>query len=263
MEQNVTSTYKTETTTKKAKSPATMGALAIVGFIALIIIGIALAIYSAQFIPTLVSTFNSPSSSNNTGMASTSSGHLEIATSTMGTNGYSLTTTTIPQSTVNSNDILPGVGTMPAGTYPSKTSSGDTAPAKTHAPYGLPDLAVTIISTGYLTGESTDSFVSGTVIPPGARPAVKFSVTDTGTNSTGPWNFLALIPTVSGQSFTSPTESSLNPGDHTVFTLGFNQAAEGPNQTITVVADPNNQIQESSKSNNSASSAVTITQTGN
>ena len=110
---------------------------------------------------------------------------------------------------------------------------------------------------------STDSFVPANIIPPGARPAVKFSIANNGTNSTGPWNFIAHIPSINNTVFSSPIEPSLNPGDHTVFTLGFNQAIPGPAQTITIQVDPNNTVYESNEGNNSASAAVTITQTGN
>ncbi len=66
-----------------------------------------------------------------------------------------------------------------------------------------------------------------------------------------------------GSTFTSPVEENMNPGDHIVFTLGFNEAIPGPAQTVTVVADPNDQIDESSKGNNTAAAAMTITATGN
>lgn len=253
MEQHVTSTYTTETTAAKKPMPTrTMYALAVVGFIALILLGITLAIYSSQFIPTLVSRLGG------NGASTTPTAQLTVLSAT--STEYTQTVTNIPTNPVNSGAMLPNV-VVPPSTNPAPANT--TAPAsKYRAPYGLPDLSVTIIATGYLTGDSTDTFVPANIIPPGARPAVKFSVADNGTNSTGPWNFLAMIPTLNGTVFSSPIEPSLNPGDHTVFTLGFNQAAPGPAQTITVAADPNNQIIESNESNNSASAAVTITATG-
>jgi hypothetical protein len=154
--------------------------------------------------------------------------------------------------------------TAPAMTNKSETSGpvASPAPAKPRL-YGLPDLSTTIIATGYLATPDTSSFVPASVIPPGARPAVQFSIANVGTNSTGPWGFFAQIPTYNGSSFTSPVEENLNPGDHIVFTLGFTQAIPGPAQTVTVIADPNNQIDETTKSNNTAVAVMTITQTGN
>lgn len=250
MESHVTSTYTTETTAAKKPVPsATLYAFAVVGFISLILIGITLAIYSAQFIPTLVSKLGTGVGTS----TSTSSSSLSVVSAT--STEYTQTVIGIPTNPVNPAAQLPGV------VVPPSTNPEPSAPTY-HAPYGLSDLSTTIIATGYLTGDSTDTFVPARIIPPGARPAVKFSVSNIGTNSTGPWNFLAMIPTISGNVFNSPIEQSLNPGDHIVFTLGFNLAAPGPAQPITVVADPNNQISESNEGNNSAAAAVTITATG-
>jgi hypothetical protein len=228
-----------------------------VGFIVLLLLGITLAIYSARYIPTAVSKLsNGLTTSSSTPAALTVVSASSTASSLPFSNGAgdlmvaSTTTVTVPPT---------GTGASTnAASAPSSASA-----SKTVAPYGLPDLAVTIIATGYLSGDSTDTFVPATIIPPGARPAVKFSIADDGTNVTGPWTFLANIPTLNHYTFNSPEEASMGPGDHVVFTLGFNQALPGNAQTITVVADPNNQIQESSKENNVASAAVTITATGN
>jgi hypothetical protein len=253
VDQTTTQTTKT----KPAAKSAAVNALATVGFIALLILGITLAIYSARYVPMAVSKL--AGFSNNTN----NSGSLAVVTSssTIPFDGSgsdsgmvltSSTTTAIPQ---------------PASPYTSPNpNTAAVAPATVaptyHAP-GLPDLAVTILATGYLTTASTDSFVPASIIPPGARPAVRFSIANDGTAATGPWTFLAHIPSINNFTFNSPTEPSLNPGDHTVFTLGFNEAIPGQAQTISVIADPNDYIVESNETNNSAAAAVTITQTGN
>ncbi len=244
METHTNSTYTTETTTHKgAARRAIFNALMVVGFIALLIIGIMLAIYSARYIPGAISKINLPKTDT-----SDTPPNLTVVSSTTTIPFTTTTTTLTPPKT--SEDTIDAPVTKTVATHP-------------RVPYGNPDLAVTILSTGYLAGDSTDSFVPASIIPPGARPAVKFSIADVGTNSTGPWNFLAKIPNINGTVFNSPIEPSMNPGDHIVFTLGFNQALLGPAQTITVIADPANQIVESNEGNNSAAVAVTITQTGN
>ena len=260
MDTPVTTTYTTETTTNKAVSRnAALDALAVVGFVALIIIGITLAIYCARFIPGAVSKITSTSAtlgnpnSQNTGPAPLS---VVSSSSTMPYNQVTTTTTLPPPGSINTG----GYG-APQPT-PVTTTHAPAPKPVVRAPYGLPDLAVTILATGYLTGQTTDTFVPATIIPPGARPAVKFSVADVGTNSTGPWSFLAQIPTLTGAPFNSPVEASMNPGDHVVFTMGFNLAAPG-SQAITVVADPNHLVQESNEVNNVATAHVTVTQTGN
>jgi CARDB len=270
MESTTTSTYTTETTNKNVARAAAINALATVGFIALLILGISLAIYSARYLPSAISklgTFNgSPSNSLSVVTASStipfSGGQLVNATSTTALTPPQTATAayTAPSGLddANSAAATPANGYGPASSLPATPA----APAKP-ALYGLPDLSTTIIATGYLASDSTASFVAASVIPPGARPAVQFSVANDGTNSTGPWGFIAQIPTYNGSVFTSPVEQNMNPGDHIVYTLGFNEAIPGPAQTVTVVADPNNEIDESNESNNIAAAAMTITATGN
>jgi hypothetical protein len=257
MSSTVTIDQTTKTTAQSPAKRAAVNALATVGFIALLIIGITLAIYSARYVPAAVSKL--AGFSNNSNNSAPNSLNVVSSTSTApytndGNAVLTQTTTTVAPTTVTTVNTA---DTAPATKQPASTASHP------RAPYGLSDLSVTIIATGYLASNSTDSFVPANIIPPGARPAVKFSIANNGTNVTGPWSFLAQIPSINNNVFNSPVEPSLNPGDHTVFTLGFNEAIPGPAQTITVVADPNNAIFESNEGNNSASAAVTITQTGN
>jgi hypothetical protein len=243
---------------------AAVTALAIVGFIALLILGIALAIFSSQYVPQAVSKLgtevgssaNTPNTLSVLTASSTPASGDELLT-------VNTTTLTPPSTGTSTNATAPASNASTAAAPATTPSESSSAPAHSRGLYGLPDLATKIIATGYLAGPDTSSFVPASIIPPGARPAVEFSIANNGTNSSGPWNFLAEIPSKGNQVFTSPTEPSLNPGDHTVFTLGFNEAIPGPAQTITVIADPNDNIVESNEGNNSASAAVTITQTGN
>ena len=255
MTSTVTIEQTSQTTAQNPAKQAAIYALATVGFVALLILGITLAIYSSRYVPLAVSKLAGDlNGSNNSGSLSVVS-----ATSTIpfGNNGDVMTATT-------TTTLTPPVTTnaQTAVATPATTESQSEV-SQPRGPYGLPDLAVTIIATGYLTTNSTASFVPANIIPPGARPAVQFSIANDGTNVTGPWNFLAQIPSYNNYVFNSPIEPSLNPGDHTVFTLGFNEAIPGPAQTITIVADPNDNIVESNEGNNSAAAAVTITATGN
>jgi hypothetical protein len=259
MTSTVTIDQTTETTTEAPAKKAALTALATVGFIALLLIGITLAIYSARYIPLAISkiTPNSPSNNPNSLAVVSSSSTIPFDDSSV----LTATTTTTALMPPGYN-MTAGVSNAPVTQQSAPVATTPAAPVH-RAPYGLPDLSVTILATGYLSGPSTASFVPAHIIPPGARPAVEFSVADVGTNVTGPWNFVANIPSFNDTVFNSPVEPSLNPGDHTVFTLGFNEAIPGQAQPITVLADPNNYIHESNEGNNSASAAVTITQTGN
>jgi subtilase family serine protease len=144
-----------------------------------------------------------------------------------------------------------------AGTRTSETIPlGGTVPTGT--PYGLPDLTTSITAVGYLATTSADSFVASATVPAGSRPAVRFTIKNTGTNVTGSWRFSASIPTQTAYIFQSQPQQSLAPGDSIDYTLGFDQANRGSNQTISVTANFDNAVAESNKNNNSASAAVTI-----
>lgn len=233
--------------------------LAITGFIALIVLGIWLAVYAVRFVPSVVggigaaavslgSVFN-PAPSPSLSVASSSPSSVEASTTISFGDG----TSTIPAKTASSSRTVP----VSAGTPTSQTIPlGSTTPVS--APHGLADLVTNITAVGYLATTSADSFVASTTVPAGSRPAVKFTIKNSGTNVTGPWRFSASIPTQTAYIFQSELQQSLAPGDSIDYTLGFDQANRGANQTISVTANFDNAIAESDKNNNSASAAVTI-----
>lgn len=246
-----TTTYTTEQTVQENKasgSPA-IAALAVVGFIALVVLGIVLAIYSARYIPDALSNLFPSITGNGGGNGEAQLGVVSTSTNSLPIEqGTTTVLTTQPQTTNNSysNSYSPSA-------QPTYTQS---APAKPRL-YGLPNLTTTIIATGYLADGTTASFVASPIVPPGARAAVEFSIANTGTNVSGPWGFTAGIPTHGGYVFTSPTEQPLGPGDHIVFTLGFDQAAPGSNP-IVVTADPNNVVMESNEVDNRAQTILNV-----
>ncbi len=266
MESHTTETHTVKTTTEPKPRRAAVNALATVGFIALLLLGITLAIYAARYIPETASKLTT---SLNFGTSSTTPPTLTVVSATS-TNAeptsFTITSGNPTGGTYQTTALMPSTQPSRSASQAAPAYSGTSHTPSTHQVatlHGLPDLSVTILATGYLAGDSTDSFVPASIIPPGARPAVKFSIANNGTNTTGPWNFLAEISTINHYVFNSPIEQSMAPGDHIVFTMGFNQAVPGPAQVITVVADPNNLIQESNEGNNSASAAVAVTATGN
>lgn len=245
---------QTTTISRNPRRTAAVNGLAAVGFITLIVLGILLAIYSARFVPAAVSRIGSAAVSlsqvfvpaksdltvvpqvpfDNAGIASTSASATSTATT-------SAPITTYP---------TPAAGPKTTTTYPAGGAS--TAPL-----YGQADLAVTITDVGYLTSNNTDSYVSGVIVPSNDNAAVKFSVTNVGTNISGPWSFNAMLPTNTSFTFNSNPQQSLRPGERIDFTLGFDRAQSGI-RTITVTVDPTNQVHESNEANNSASHSITI-----
>jgi len=249
--------FETTSTTRKA---AVTG-LAAVGFIALIILGMGLAVYSARFVPAAVDTLGTaavylgsvftPSSSPGLAVVPTASSTIPFPDAASTT---PVATTTLPTTTPTkpSRPVATTPGTPSSGTYPM---GGGTTPS---APYGLPDLTVSITAVGYLTSASAESFVASPSVPSGSRPAVRFTVRNVGTGVAGPWIFFATIPAMNSYVYQSQAQQGLNPGDTIEFTLGFDQANKGVDQTVSITVNPNRAVTESNVSNNDSSAKLTI-----
>lgn len=258
--------------------------LAIVGFITLIVAGIWLAVYAARFVPASVDGFNAaavslsqiftPTKQPNTlaivpNATSTAFSHVPKTSPATSTSAGSAKSTqhkiTKPTNTKYKkyarHYVAPKVGKRTTHTY----SIGNGMP-KVPKLYGLPDLATHIIAVGYLTSTSTNSFIATTTIPAGTHTAIKFTITNIGTNKTGAWTFTAHIPTNVSYIFNSPIQKPLYPQDyikqdHIIkieYVLGFTQATPGSDQTISITANPKHTVAESNFKNNSATTSVTI-----
>jgi hypothetical protein len=218
--------------TKQEVSPvrqATTNSLAVIGFVALVGVGLWLAVYSTRYVPSVVnrigaaavyigSVFNpAPTSTLSVvppPVASTTVSFGNIATSTK------TTTTTQP------TGAPIAAGTKTTASYPMND-------------YGLGDLSVGITSIGYLASDSTNSFVASPTVPAGDLPAIRFTIKNIGTNWTGTWSFSASIPTSNSYTFHSPVQQSLAPGDSIDYTLGFNEALTGASQPVTITIQSN------------------------
>jgi len=119
---------------------------------------------------------------------------------------------------------------------PSNNNSSQTyVPAATQAVqlYGSADLATRIISvtpTQNYYGQYTNQT---------RRYTMKFEIVNVGTNvAQNGWNFNALIPwTPNTYTFTSQAQQTLYPGDKIVYTLGFDAYVDG---TVCTAQYPNN-----------------------
>lgn len=240
---------------------AVINGLAVAGFIALIALGIWLAVYSTKFVPSVVgsigaaavslgSVFN-PAPDSSLTVIPTASTTIPFGDDTPAT-PIATTTPVVTTAPVTPKPVAPSAGNQTSGTYPIGTT---TAPG---AAYGLPDLIVTITATGYLLSASADSFVASTTVPSGARPAVRFTIKNIGTNVTGSWRFSASIPTSTAYIYQSQPQQSLGAGDSIDYTLGFDQANRGSNQMISISANFDYAVGESVTTNNSASAQITI-----
>lgn len=231
-------------------------ALAVVGFVALIGASIWLAVYSTRFVPSVV---------NNIGSAAVYLGSLftrapvdapsaaistPTASTTIQIGGENPVAT---QPATKTKPISTTAGAATGGTYQIGTSTPQGA-----ALSGLPDLITIIDAVGYLTSTSTDSFIASSTVPGGARVAVRFTIKNVGTNTTGAWRWSASIPTESSYIYQSQPQQSLAPGDRIEYTLGFDQAIRGFERTISVSANFDRTVAESNPNNNSASTKITV-----
>lgn len=244
--------------------------LAVAGFISLVAAGMWLAVYSTRFVPTIVNRAGATvvylgSVAGRIGSAAVSLGSI------FNRAPISSTTSSVASSTVYfGNEATSSSNSVPIATPAPVLPSQPTAGPETNniyqisgsgspvSLYGLPDLSVQITAVGYLTGPTADSFVASTTIPVGSRPIVKFTIKNIGTNVANLWRFSASIPTQSLYLYESQPQQSLNPSDSIDYTLGFDQANRGINQKISVSVNFDNTVVESDKSNNTASTSVTI-----
>ncbi len=239
---------------------ASLHALAVVGFIALIGGGMWLAVYSTRYVPDVVGRLGSaavflgsvftPAEEPSLSVVPTpvASTTIPFGEATSSTPAVSTPVPTTPK------PVQPSAGEKTTNTYPMN----GTIAVTTTLPNGLPDLVVTIDAIGYLATSSAESFVASSTVPVQNRPAVTFTIKNIGTKTAGPWRFSASIPTQTAYIYQSQPQQPLNPGDSIRYTLGFDQATKGANKTISITANFDHAITESNPDNNSASAQVTI-----
>ena len=105
------------------------------------------------------------------------------------------------------------------------------------------DLSVSIISTGVLTKVSgRDTFFALDTIPSDKTAAVKFLVKNEGTIASGPWTFVATLPTEGDEDYryVSPVQQSLRSTDSIEFTLGFDDVLQEDSGVIRITLRPTN-----------------------
>ena len=249
------------TTTTIEQTPsrrAAINALAVVGFIVLLIIGIALAVWSARYVPKAVSRIGSAAVSLSSVFRGHDQGSAQLAVVSTSTLPFEGPIVTIPAATTTVPSGTSHIGT--SATAGTATHSVTTTTVTKPAPlYGNADLTVTITHVGYLNrGSDTDSFIASNNVPDGKEGAVQFTVANNGTNSTGAWEFKAEIPTSPSLNYTSPTQPSMNPGDRIEYTLGFDRTKSGDNREITITVDSGKDVNESNENNNEDSENVDI-----
>lgn len=130
---------------------------------------------------------------------------------------------------------------------PSNTTPRSTTPRTTSQPRSV---SYTPVVSG-----PADLAISNIAVLGNNR--VAFTVTNNGGRATGSWLFNYSTPTSPKQTITSPLQPTLGPNQSILYTVTFAAKSNG-NQTVVVQLDPNNNVSESSETNN----VGTITMTG-
>lgn len=232
---------------------AALNSLAIVGFVALIIIGILATIYAASFIPRMLTNSNGGSA------AAYLSGLSDKGDATATTPE---TPTTATPATVTSTPLTP-VATPVAPTTITKTivkyvtvPSPDTTPSYS----GLSDLTITITDKGYLRS-GVGSFVSSSYVPSGYQGAVRYRISNTGSNISGSYRVDIRVETNSGTDNDSVSGNALAPGRSVEGTGSFD-ASSGGTATIRLTVDAGNAVSESNENNNTDSTSMVVNGAG-
>lgn len=229
---------------------AALNSLAIVGFVALIIIGILATIYAASFIPKLL---------NGSGSRGSAAAYLSGLSDKNDTTVSPTPTTTATPTTVVSTPLTP-VETPAAKptTITNTIVKYVTVPSSnTSTSYsGLPDLTITITDKGYLRS-GAGSFVSSSYVPSGYQGAVRYRITNTGSNVSGSYRVDIRVETNSGTDNDSVTGNSLAPGRSVEGTGSFDANAGGT-ATIRLTVDAGNAVSESNENNNTDSTSMAV-----
>ncbi len=269
---NVSMASPIENTVQKPSFPAgALQGLAIVGFIALVVAGIWLAIYAARFVPTVtesaaqaavsLSRFFTPSAKESGSLTvippSSSTTTPVLSTLAQGTSTSPTTSHTQKKVSGSSSSHPRSIAWKPG--KQKFIGGATTTPSSPHY-YGFPNLAVAISAIGYKTGTATSTFVATTTIPAHTSVVLKFKVVNDGTNVSGPWSLNIHVSPPQGspavdQTFTSL--ASLAPTEPSEFIAHLTNLTAGKN-LITVTLDPNHQLAQSTTRDDIVSTTITV-----
>lgn len=250
-----TTTIRTTETTSSRQAAVT--GLAIVGFIVLIFIGMALAIYAARFVPEILTRAGTAAVNLFPGGDDKDADLVVVPpaeTVPFENDGTVATSTpTTPPATPTPAPAAP----RPVVVAPTPIITRVEVPASTNY-HGLPDLVIENVQTGYLTNSNTSSFRASREVPDGERGAVRFTIANRGTNVSDRFEFEVKLPTSPSYTYKSRTQQTLRPGERVEYVLGFTQPREGRDREITIEVDQDRDIRESNESNNARTVEVDI-----
>lgn len=232
---------------------ATFNGLIMIGFFALIIAGILLAIYAARYVPQTLSRL--------AGAVYLSSEAPKSATTTNKNTIEFPTLTPLPQAPAPTS-VEPSRPTVTQATTTKPTTPRTGGPLEVPRTrvvqtgprlYGLPDLAVTNVSTGYI--DYNGNFIPSSRIPRNLDMYVTFIVRNLGTNISTPWRILVRVD---GEQDAIAEGGILYPNGYQAFTLRVTNPRQGTNINTNITVDYLNAVVEPNENNNTASISVSV-----
>lgn len=227
---------------------ATINGLAVVGFGALIVGGIVLAIYASRYVPDALSRLSSAVYLSGEQPQNEPAPEEE-------NNGFVLfppteepATPEKPAEEPANEEPSPEVD-MPIVETPAVTGGPQYVPAppvyypSTPTLYGLPDLELFEVRAGYFRN---GRFIEDRDVPRGRDAGVTFTVINTGTNIASNWR---VQVEVTGERDAIATGGMLRPDGYQVFTLRIEDSDE-ERLRIQIEVDPQDRVDESDERNN-------------
>lgn len=229
-----------------ATRQAAINGLAVVGFVALVVAGIALSVYSTRFVPTVVNRIGAAAVYLGEIFNPSPDGGLSVVPSPTAS-------TTIPFGTTTPSSTPKTGGESVAPATPKKPAPVQSVETAAPALYGRPDLQITVRAIGYLaTSGQFDSFVPSASVPEGKQSAVEFTVRNIGTNISGTWR-LSSEPELA---LSHTEQRSLLPNEQRNFVIYLDRVRKSSQPlTITILSQA---VLESNTENNSISLTFTL-----
>lgn len=232
-----------ETGEKASVTKATVNGLAIVGFTALILGGVFLAIYAASYVPEALSRLS--------GAVSLSTQEPQNSNTTTTNTDTTSNTDTTPTRSTNNTTATTTVTTPKTGgplLVPQQPRVIYNGPRL----YGLPDLAVVSIEGGYFRN---GRFVEDNDVPNNRDAGVQFIVQNLGTNTVSDFRILVEVE---GEDDAIGIGGLLYPNGTQLFTVRITDPKEGERMDVDVSLDYQNRIAETNERNNSESVRLDI-----
>lgn len=216
--------------------------VAVIGFIVIAVLGMAIAVYASRFVPGALS-----------GLAGAGAyvSNLFILEEPDGTS------TVVEE---EPEEEAP-VEEEPEEERPATSTPSTPVTPRPAAPVysGLSDLTVQIAAVGYCTTGAQNSLIPSDVVPDNARyGGVRFTVTNVGSNVSGPWAFSIETAAASSDTYEYAGQASLAPGQSTIGTMCFPRGTRENDGEVTVTVDSQDRVVESNENNNDDSEDLEI-----